>query len=438
VIFHPDIYARPPAGIARIVDGLLAETVDRAIACSPYYRETLAAIGPVRTAADLASLPTTAKEALQSRPADFTAVPASGIAELVSTTGTTGAPVFVPMTRGDVERLAETERRGFLWLGAAPGMRFHLAATMDNLFVAGLAYHEGLRKIGATAVRVGVQPAQRHLDLMRALRPEGIVAVPSMMAALARMARETGIDLRAIAPRKALLIGDAIRGADLSSNALGRLIESAWGCELFSTYGLTESGGAFHECPAHRGLHCHPDLLLAEVVDDAGRPLPPGEIGELAITTLQTEAMPLIRYRTGDVTFVVEGDCPCGRGGLRIGPILGRKAHRLKVKGTTLYPKTLEDALVAIDGVENFVIEADSEPDGTDRLLVRVGTARAGDAAFRETVAEALLAKARVTPAIALESPAAVDASLYEGGRRKPRLFIDRRVAPEAGGDGCR
>jgi phenylacetate-CoA ligase len=436
VRFNPDIYDWPAAEIARLQDALLAETVDRAIACSAYYRETLKPFPPVRSAADLARLPTTSKAALQSRTGDFRAVPATEIVELVSTTGTTGAPVFVPMTRNDIDRLAETERRGFLWLGAAPGMRFHLAATMDNLFVAGLAYHEGIQRVGGTAIRVGVQPAQRHLDLLRTLRPDVLVSVPSMMASLARSARETGVDLRAIGPRKALLIGDSIRGADLASNALGRLIEDAWGCELFSTYGMTESGGAFHECPAHRGLHCHPDILLAEVVDDQGKPLPPGETGELLITTLQTEAMPLIRYRTGDITFIVPGDCPCGRGGMRIGPILGRKAHRLKIKGTTVYPKTIEDALVGIEGVENFILEAESEVDGTDRLLVRVGTRLRDDHAFLASVAEALLAKARVTPSVRLEEPAVIEGALYEGGRRKPRLFVDRRTPGPAAGSG--
>jgi phenylacetate-CoA ligase len=432
--FYPDIYGMPPERIAALRDGLLAETVARAAARSPYYRETLAGRPPVRSLADLAALPTTGKEALQSRPADFVAVTPDEIRELVSTTGTTGAPVFVPMTANDLERLAETERRGFSWMGAGPGTRVHLAATIDNLFVAGLAYLEGVRRVGATAVRVGVQPAQRHLDLIRALRPGLLVAVPSMMAHLARLAREAGEDLRAIAPGKALLIGDAIRGGDLSSNALGRMIAEAWGCELFSTYGLTEAGGAFHECPAHAGLHAHPDILLAEVVDDDGVPLPPGEPGELAITTLQTEAMPLLRYRTGDVTFLVPGDCPCGRGGQRIGPILGRKAHRLKIKGTTVYPKTIEDALVAVEGVENFILEAGLEADGTDRLLVRIGTRRGDTAGFADSVADALLSKARVTPALRFEAPADIEAARYEGGRRKPRLFVDRRDVPAADG----
>ncbi len=220
------------------------------------------------------------------------------------------------------------------------------------------------------------------------------------------------------------------RGADLALNATGRLIEEAWGSEIYSTYGLTEAGAAFHECPAHKGLHAHPDILLAEVVNDGGRPLPPGEAGELVVTTLMTEGMPLIRYRTGDVTFIVPGECPCGRGGARIGPILGRKAHRLKVKGTTIYPKTIEEALVGVEGVENFIIEARDGEDGTDRLIVRIGTGRT-DRPFLDIVRTVLFSRARVTPEIVVEPPASVETSLYEGGRRKPRVFVDRRAGPE-------
>jgi phenylacetate-CoA ligase len=176
----------------------------------------------------------------------------------------------------------------------------------------------------------------------------------------------------------------------------------------------------------HRGLHSHPDLVVTEIVDEEGRPVPDGEMGELVITTLQMEGMPLIRYRTGDVTFMVPGACPCGRGGPRIGPILGRKQHRLKVKGTTLYPKTIEDALLSVDGVENCVIEAYTGDDETDRLVVRIGTLR-DDPCFRKTVSDTLYAKARVTPEIDLVSPVEVEGLLFEGGRRKPRVFVDLR-----------
>jgi phenylacetate-CoA ligase len=430
--FRPDIYGLPAAEIADVQTDLLRETVRYAARHSPFYRDRFAAAGvdasSVRTRADLVRFPVTSREEIQRRSRDAWAAPRERVAEIVATTGTTGEPLYVAMTHADLRRLGENERRGFAWLGAKPGDRFHIAITLDNLFVAGLAYHIGLSMVGASAIRVGAQPARRHLDLMKHLRPDGLVAVPSLLLALARQARADGDDLAAFAPRRALLIGDAIRGADLRSNTLGRLLEEAWGGELFSTYGLTEAGLAFHECPAHCGLHSHPDFMIVEVLDDAGRAVPDGETGELVITNLQVEGTPLIRYRTGDVTFLVPGACPCGRGGTRIGPIVGRKAQRMKIKGTTIYPKVIEDALLSVDGVENFVIEARTGDGETDRVVVRVGTLR-GDATFARTVGEALYAKARVTPEIRLASPAEVDGLLFEGGRRKPRVFVDLRTA---------
>jgi phenylacetate-CoA ligase len=423
----PDIYRSTASEILRIQGELLRETLSRARRTSPFYRERFSGrTAAVRAVVDLPRLPFTSKEQIQERNQDFWAAPREQLVEIVATTGTTGAPVYVAMTPADLERLGENERRGFSWLGAKPGDLFHIAITLDNLFVAGLAYHLGLQKIGATSARVGAQPARRHLDVMKQLRPGGMVAVPSLLLALARQAQIDGEDLAAFAPRRAMLIGDAIRSQSLASNSLGRLLETAWGGELFSTYGLTEAGLAFHECPLHRGLHSHPDLVITEVVDDAGRPVADGETGELVITTLQVEGMPLIRYRTGDVTFRVPGDCPCGRGGARIGPILGRKQHRLKVKGTTLYPKTIEDALLSVEGVENYVIEVHTGDDQTDRLVVRVGALR-DDPGFRKRIAEALYARARVTPEVQLAAPATVERLLFEGGRRKPRVFVDLR-----------
>jgi phenylacetate-CoA ligase len=428
--FFPDIYALPSSEIASIQEELLRETISRAALTSPFYRERFSSgqvvATDVRTLADLPRLPLTSKEDIQGRNRDFWAAPREQLTEIVATTGTTGEPVYVAMTNRDMERLGENERRGFSWLGAKPGDRFHVAITLDNLFVAGLAYHLGLHRIGATAIRVGAQPARRHLDLMKQLRPDGLVAVPSLLLALARQAAQDGDNLASFAPRRAMLIGDSIRSQGLASNTLGRLLEEAWGGELFSTYGLTEAGLAYHECSMHQGLHSHPDLIVTEIIDEAGIPVPDGEIGELVITTLQVEGMPLVRYRTGDVTFRVPGACPCGRGGVRIGPILGREQHRLKVKGTTVYPKTIEDALLSVQGVENFVIEAHLGDDETDRLVVRIGTRR-DDPCFRKMVSDTLYAKARVTPEVHLTSPVGVEGLLFEGGRRKPRVFVDLR-----------
>lgn len=429
--FYPDVYRLSGGEIARLQEGLLRELISRVAHASPFYVEQFSR-GKVETAAiqtleDLAHLPFTTREDIQERNEAFWAVPKDKLREIVATTGTTGEPIYVALTAQDLDRLGENERRGFSWLGAKRGQRFHLAVTLDNLFVAGLAYHLGLQKLGAIAVRVGAQPARRHLDLMRQLRPDGVVATPSGLLALVRQAGKDGETLAAFAPRKAMLIGDSIRDQSLGPNTLGRHLEQAWGGELFSTYGLTEAGLAFHECPAHRGLHSHPDLIIVEIVDDDGRPVPDGESGELLITTLQVEGMPLLRYRTGDITFRVPGDCPCGRGGPRIGPILGRKQQRLKVKGTTLYPKAIEDALLSVEGVESFVIEAHKGDDETDRLVVRVGTLR-DDPRFKTLVGDAVYAKVRVTPEILLASPEEVAGLLFEGGRRKPRVFVDLRT----------
>lgn len=426
----PEIFALSPPEIAKIQDDLLRETVEYAAEASPYYSGILSGAGKpgrsVRGLADLPSLPLTSREEIQRRNPELWAAPRERVVEIVATTGTTGEPVYVPMTRDDVERLAENERRAFEWLGARPGDQYHVAVTLDNLFVAGMAYHLGLHRLGVAAVRIGAQPARRHLDLMRRLRPDGMVCVPSRLLALARQAREDGIDLRDFAPGKFLLIGDSIRGQDLSSNTLGRLVAEEWGGEMHSTYGLTEAGLAFHECPARRGLHSHPDFILCEIVDEEGVPLPDGAQGELVITTLQLRGMPLLRYRTGDISFIVPGPCPCGRGGTRIGPILGRKRQRLKLKGTTLYPKAIEEALLTAEGVENFVIEAHAGKDGTDRVVIRVG---AGDrsSSFRSKLNDIIYSKIRVTPEVILEAPGEVEKALFEGGRRKPRTFVDYR-----------
>jgi phenylacetate-CoA ligase len=428
--FLPNIYGLETSEIERIQRDLLREAFDYAASASPYYRERLSLPGryseSVRTLEDIRSLPLTSKRDIQRRNRDFWAVPANSVSEIVATTGTSGNPIYVPMTMSDVERLAENERRGFEWLGASPGDRYHVAVTLDNLFVAGLAYQHGLYKVGATVIRVGAQPTRRHLDLMRQLLPDGMVSIPSLLLALSRQAQMDDLDIKEFAPKKFLLIGDAVRGQDLSLNTLGRLITEAWGGDIHSSYGLTEAGMAFHECPAHNGLHSHPDLIFCEIVDEAGRALPQGELGELVITTLQIEGMPLLRYQTGDITFILSGPCPCGRNGVRIGPILGRRQHRLKCKGTTLYPKVIEDALLSVDGVENIVIEAHTGKDGTDRVVVRIGTIRK-DNCFRKMINDTLYSKARVTPDVSLEEPAELEKVLHEGGRRKTNVFIDFR-----------
>ncbi|HHL40520.1 MAG TPA: phenylacetate--CoA ligase family protein [Deltaproteobacteria bacterium] len=416
---------------------LLRAAVRYAAAASPFYRERFARLGidaaAFRGVEDLPGLPLTTRGDIERSNWDFLAAGRRAVREIVSTTGTTGEPLFFAMTAADIERLAENERRSFERMGLGEGDVVHLAVTMDSLFIAGLAYHSGLARLGAAAVRCGPKSPLRHLELLRSLRPAAVVAVPSFLVHMASEARRLGIAVEGLVP-KALLIGETVRNEDFGSNRLGVLVEEAWGCETFSTYGITEAQTAFTECAEHRGFHAHPDFVHVEVVDDEGRVLGPGEPGELVLTTLGVEGMPLVRYRTGDMSFIVEGHCPCGNRALRIGPVIGRRGQKLKVKGTTVYPPALENALLRVSGVVNFQIEARSAADGSDRVLVRVGSERK-DYAFADELRSTLRAVLRVTPDIVIMSPPEVEALLCLDGRRKKATFVDKREKkrPEGG-----
>jgi phenylacetate-CoA ligase len=421
----------PVEEIKRIQDRLLEEAVTYAWKHSPYYmrvfRERGITPSDIRGVDNISILPLTQKENIQEDNWAFLSVPREEIAEIVSTTGTTGDPTFVALTAGDLERLACNEERSFGYACAVPEDLFHISVTCDNLFIAGIAYYRGLIKLGASVVRIGPQNIIRHLDLIRKLRPTGIVAVPSFMVQLARRVSSNGVSAAELGIRKIVLIGDSIRDEDFRTNALGTLIENAFGNVCFSTYGITEAQQSFCECSIRQGLHSHPDFAFAEIIDEEGFPLPDGEMGELVLTPFGIEGMPLLRYRTGDMTFKISGPCACGRNSVRLGPILGRRNQKLKFKGVTLYPKNIENALLCVKGVINYQIEAFTGDDETDNIILRVGYHGNGED-FRAELCEMIKAKARVTPKVEVEHPEQVDKRLYEGGSRKAMTFMDRRV----------
>lgn len=424
--FTDDIFDKTDAEITRVQDDLLGDTLDYVRKNSPFYAARFKSMPGISGVRDISALPLTSKEDLQKDNAAFLCVAKERVSEVVATTGTTGTQVFVWLTENDVARVAENEKRHFKNAGFTPSDTVILSVTLDNLFIAGMAYYAGLKRLGATVVRLGPQSPKKHLELFSTLAPSGIVAVPSFLAAVYKQADKEGVPLDTLPFNKAVLIGETIRNADFTSNTLGNIVQRKVPLEAFSTYGLTEAATAFCECMGRKGFHSNPDMIYAEVVDDEGKPVPDGTPGELVVTTFGVEATPLVRYCTGDVTFKLPGRCQCGLSGARIGPIIGRKAHRLKLKGTTVYPRAIENALAEVEGVENYVIEAYSGEVNEDRIVVKVGT-NASHPALAETVREAIKAKARVTPQVEILTPGEVDKILFEGGRRKPLVFIDRR-----------
>jgi len=396
---------------------------------SPFYQERLRQVGwdPEAIAAvdDLRALPLTARSDLETAGPALHAVLPEAFADITLTSGTTGEPVVVPYTTRDLERLAFNEQVAFWGAGVRPGDRFLVCVTLDRCFVAGLAYYSGLVRLGAAAIRSGFGQPARQWELIRRLKPTGIVGVPSFLVELARWGEANGCDPREAGIRRIVTIGEPVRTQNHSLGPVGQALADFWGASVHASYASTELQTCFCECGATCGGHVHPELALVEIVDEDGRVLPPGEPGEVVVTPLGVEGLPLLRFRTGDVSRLFVEPCPCGWTSPRLGPIEGRLAHRLKYRGTTLYPETVLRVLLGMAEVEAAYLEVRSASDLSDDLTVVVGSDRRGVTA--DQVAERLQANLRVRPNVVVKGRAEVVATMERPGERKPRRFFDMR-----------
>ena len=397
---------------------------------SPFYRELFARhdidIATIRTADDLTRIPVTTKEDMQQRNDDFLCVPRGRVIEYTSTSGTLGSPVTIPLTENDLLRLALNEYGSFTCADGSASDVFQLMLTLDRQFMAGMAYYSGIRKLGAGIIRLGPGVPSLQWETIRRLQPTAIVAVPSFILKLIGYAFEHNIDVNASSVRKAICIGENIRNPDFSLNIIGRKIRESWNIDLYSTYASTEMQTAFTECGHGQGGHLQPTLLIAEVLDENNRPVGPRTPGELTITTLGVEAMPLLRYKTGDVCMFFEEPCGCGRTSIRLSPILGRRKQMIKFKGTTLYPPALFDLLTEMDLVVDFVVEVYSNELGLDEVLLHVLPAVDSEEAHGKIRAY-LQARLRVSPSVRFVAAADLQKMQFPEASRKVIKFIDKR-----------
>ncbi len=405
--------------MTRAFDQLWAETFRHAAAHSPFYRERFHGRPDVPA---LATLPTVDKKVLSERNLDFLCVPRGRVAEIVTTSGTTGQPLLWMLTAADVQRLAGNEKISFGCAGVQAGDTVLVAVAMDRCFMAGLAYWLGLRELGCAVVRTGASSPLLVLEMIERVQPTVIVAVPSFLRLIAEKALEVKFDLQHCPVNKAVCIGEPIRDSGLVLNASGRAIEAAWGAKVYSTYGVTELANSLCECDAGAGGHLHDEQLHLEILDDDGRAVPEGEAGEIVATTLGVEAMPLIRYCTGDCAALLSAPCACGRTTPRLGPILGRKNQKLKLKGASVFPSTLAAVLEQAEGVEAFVIIARRESELSDAVEVLVH-----GPALATALRESLQARARITPQIRHASLEEIEALQLPPAARKRRHFVDLR-----------
>ncbi|RXJ52367.1 phenylacetate--CoA ligase family protein [Gelidibacter gilvus] len=397
---------------------------------SPFYKRHFEkhqiSVSKIQTLEDLTEIPVTTKDDIQQFNDDFICVSKSKIIDYVTTSGTLGDPVTFALTDADLERLAYNEAISFACAGVTSSDVLQLMTTIDRRFMAGLAYFLGVRKLGAGIIRVGAGIPELQWDSIIKFKPTYLIVVPSFLLKLIKYAEQHDIDLNTSGIKGAICIGESFRNDDFTLNTLGEKITEHWQIDLFSTYASTEMSTAFTECKAQQGGHLHPELIIAELLDDHDQPVKDGEIGELTITTLGIEAMPLLRFKTGDMMKAHNQPCSCGRTTLRLGPIAGRKKQMIKYKGTTLYPPAMQNILNNFNALECFVIEISHNTIGTDEILIRIASNSPSDELLNQ-IKDHFRAKLRVTPKIEWSDKEVIDALRFPKLSRKPILVIDKR-----------
>ena len=430
---EPKIQYKSPEDIRRYQELKLSETLEYLSKNSPFYKKMFADngvdISKIKTLEDIRQIPFTTKDDLQRFNESFICIPKRKIIDYVTTSGTLGDPVTFVLTSSDLDRLAYNERLSFVTAGCAENDIMQLMTTIDRRFMAGLAYVLGARDLGMGIVRVGNGIPELQWDSIERIHPTYGMVVPSFLIKLVEFAEKNGIDYTASSLKNFICIGESLRRPDFELNTLGRKIKERWSsAKFFSTYASTEMQTSFTECEYGCGGHLQPELIITEFLDENDNPVIEGETGEVTITTLGVEGMPLLRFKTGDICCYHSKPCKCGRNTIRLGPLLGRKGQMIKYKGTTLYPPALFDILDNIPQIVNYIVEVYTNNLGTDEIMVRVGCREQDRTeSFMKSVKDLFRSRVRVAPGIDFESPEYISKIQTPPLSRKVIKFFDLR-----------
>lgn len=323
----------------------------------------------IRTAEDIVKLPMTNKDIMrESYPLGLSCVPRQEVIEMHMSSGSTGTPVVMPYTRADLDQWAECMARCYRMAGAKPGDATQIT-PLFGLFNGGFGMYHGARAAGLFVIPAGPGNTARQIRLAKDLKTRVFTAVVSYGVRLMEILEEQNETL------PDLEIG--IFGAEVFSESMKKKISEGLNIDVFDIYGMTESGGVGTlgmDCPAHDGIHVWEDQYIIEIIDPrTGEAVDDGEEGELVFTSLTREALPMIRFRTADLTRVISRDtCECGRTHLRVAPITGRRDDMLIVKGVNFFPKQIEQTLLGIPGIGNNYQIIVEEVDGVNDVRVNV------------------------------------------------------------------
>ena len=352
----------------------LKKVVKRVYENVEFYRKKLdkAGVKPedIKSLEDIRYIPFTTKQEMREvYPFNLFAVPLDEVIEIHTTSGTTGKPVVAGYTKEDIEIWSEVMARCLTMMGVNNKDIIQIAYGY-GLFTGGLGFHYGAQKIGATVVPASAGNTRRQVELMKDFGSTVLACTPSYALYIAEYAKEElGVDPTTFKLR----VGSF--GAEMWTEEMRKEIEARLGLKAYNVYGLTEiiGPGVGHECVYQNGIHIWEDHFLIEIIDpETGEPLPEGEEGELVITTLTKHAMPVLRFRTRDLTKIIKGNCECGRTMVRIERIKGRTDDMIKIRGVMVFPYQIEQAILEVQGVEPHYQIIVTRPHYLDEMEVRV------------------------------------------------------------------
>lgn len=433
---YADLQYAEQADIKSIQNRLFLEHFDYAVKNSPFYKKKYSSLGidikKIKTIDDISKLPFTHKKDLNK---GLICVDQTQIVDVCLTSGTSGTPTIVPLTKRDLQRLAFNEEIAFKTAGVTAEDTMLICAAIDKCFMAGIAYFLGGVNLNARMVRAGSNNSAQTWEMINLTDATVIVGVPSLIYRIGQYALENSQDPKKSSVGKLIAIGEPIRDAQLNLIRVAAELEKMWGARIYSTYASSEMATTFCECEKQQGGHVRPELNIVEIVDDKGNLVDDGETGEVVTTPLGITGMPLVRFKTGDVSFIISEKCECGRTTKRLGPIIGRKNQMLKYKGTVLFPASI---LSVIEGDPRFhggYIEAYKNLDGTDRVVLCAALSEScNDLNSRlslektDWIKEKISARVRVAPEIKLISKEKCDNKVYQlDKKRKRQTFFDKR-----------
>lgn len=430
MIFNREMECMSRSELRELQAERLRDAVRRAYENVPFYRRKLNEHGvkpsDIRTLEDIVKLPFTTKDDFRDTyPFGLFAVPLREIVRIHASSGTTGKPTVVGYTRKDIEIWSETVART-LGCGGATADDILQVAYGYGLFTGGLGLHYGGEKIGATVIPMSGGNTKRQVMLMQDFGTTLLACTPSYSLQIAEEAAAEGVDLKSLRLRVGYF------GAEPWTEAMRARIEERLPLIALDIYGLSEviGPGVSSECLEKRGLHIFEDHFYPEVVDpQTGEPLPPGQQGELVFTCLTKQAIPLLRYRTRDLSSLDESPCPCGRTSRRMARVTGRTDDMLIIRGVNVFPSQIETVLMQVEGIEPHYVIVVDKTGALDELEVKVEVSEQlfSDEikkleALRDRIREELRSVLGITAKVTLVEPQTIERSLG-----KAKRVIDRR-----------